>query len=382
MNLPTAQACKMPKSLTPCRQRVLSRLLIRSISTLIIFGFKATVANATCAEPLNDWIVNYGGSDPYIALNKTTPWRTDRELLNKILEKKDQERIYNHEDYTSILDKNSILSPGEQPYSFMQSALGPLGTQKPRASERDVRMRESLKKFFAASPQNELQIAFVGSAHAIDLFLAAPELPLTYVNKPFKVGTKKSTDEFYRAKFDTWDVPGNQAPEVNLVDDVKGLPYFYSLATARQLNQYKLPDKAFRSQSANKNQIIIGEYHEFVSSDWIQELPSAICLKQAYKVIKVGWEGFPKGKILSFNDIIRRQNQWDWIEFLAKKRRKSVAEVIDASMSTTSQQDFINGKTIGNVAAVSLIKRLAEYSSHGIEVNMVGVDEENYDYYR
>jgi hypothetical protein len=75
--------------------------------------------------------------------------------------------------------------------------------------------------------------------------------------------------------------------------------------------------------------VISGEYHNIDSTDWLNGLPTADCLKEMkIKKVDLALEGRRTGSVFSLQDELNRREQLEQVEYRAKKLRLTVTELI------------------------------------------------------
>lgn len=325
-----------------------------------------------CHSAYEKWLSTYGSSDPFLAVQKTTPWP----LLPDVLTQLNQAEIK-----ISASDLEGFGFPTEkvkqQAKASFLSSLREVGTLLPR----DLAIRQNLKSFLDAtkSEKHQLSLAYVGLAHSIDLFLTFPKTGATYVNKPFSLKTLTiSSGQRELQNHLKMLSPPLTVGEAALSYYV--LPYFYAAQTLRSSNSGRLPENTLAQGHSDKNRIVISEFHGFDSTKWITHLPSAECLHtMGIKKINLALEGYAVGRSFTTENILERRTFIEQFNYRAKKLGISTDEFMDRLKLPTSLREKIrSGDVEDNPAIPALIRKLIQYRSKGIILNLQGLEATNY----
>ena len=323
-----------------------------------------------CEASYKTWLETYGGSDPFGAIGKASPWKVDPAVLRQVI------RDTQHLDISTL--PPAQLFDGDVPVSPAEAFGLAAGSAKP-IEERDLDIRQNMMDFLARKQLESgvLSIAYVGIAHAIDLFLARPDIRATYLMKPFDMFSKNRSPGFLQfAKLLGLSIPPT-FQEVSA--GFYGLPYVYAYESARNVNLKDLPEQAFQTLQTNSQVLVLGEYHDVDSVEWLNGFPTFECLK-AMEIhrIDIGFEGRRKGIPFTLQGQLFRREMLEQMELRAQKLNLTFDQLIERLPPEAAE--LIRQKSvIDNTAAHRFLQILQGYERLGMIIGLEGLESPDYD---
>ncbi|HWU42102.1 MAG TPA: hypothetical protein VN132_01650 [Bdellovibrio sp.] len=322
---------------------------------------------ASCQSSLHDWLQMYGDSDPFLAQNKTRPWKISLSTLASVAK--------GQKDFSQSDVPNLGRGQGRDEARVLSFALA----EYEPPDERTLKLRKNIGEFFKARSlrQDSLAIIYVGDIHSMDLFLSDPKLSVTYVSKPFSFDTPTITPEFKEfALFLNQRTMLDQllsSPVRESAITLFTVPYSTTVSSLKSLGKKQLPSQTLIPQNRNERRWVIGETHQVVSTEWIEQLPSADCLRSLGIVsIKLGLEAFPKGT-LSFDQVLKHLTYQDQFEAAAKSSGKTLEQLL-VNFPESIRKNILAGKITHNIAMLAFVKRIKLYYDAGIDVELSGLE--------
>lgn len=350
-------------------------LFLKSVFAALLIGWPLySLGNqSVCQASFQVWLERYGASDPYLAVQKTTPWPLSPSILSQITSEKIQ-----------ITDRD--LAPfalsTEQEKESAKTAFLATVRGVGLFTSRDLAIRKNLQDFNRThSGENyELSLAYVGLYHSIDLFLADPQINVTYVNKPFSLSTLTETE----GRRNLNKALGLSPSAYTVGQDTfffSILPYLATAWSLKALNQKNIPQKSFTPQKLNPRMVVISELHGLVSTNWIQELPSSNCLSEmGITKIRLGLEGFARGQSFTLEDVLFRRTYLEQFTYRAKKLNITLEKFLElAEIPDSVRLPLLAGEIEDNPAIPALVRKLAQYRTAGIEIQLLGLESADYD---
>lgn len=334
---------------------------------------KALAADNLCQSAYQNWIGLYGYSDPYLAVQKTTPWPFSYSVLSQVR----QDHIKFSEQDLAPFSFNSEDQKEKAKVAF-EAKIKSVES----LTSRDLAIRQNLVEFTQEhqSDVKELSIAYMGLYHAVDLFIVNPGLHATYINKPFDLGTlaiPKGTRDLQAAL-------GITSPP-KTVGEIAGsyyiLPYLATAESLKSLGQRYLPKETFLVRPTDNHLLVISELHGLDSILWIQSLPTAECLKEiGITKIRLGLEGYAKGTSFTLEDILFRRSYLEQFNYRAQKLGLTLDQFFERVKIPTSIREKLKaGQIEDNLAIAALARKLLEYRSSGIIIRLQGIEATTYD---
>ena len=248
------------------------------------------------------------------------------------------------------------------------------------ATARTLAMRENLRAFLSTPSQNELKIVYVGQAHAIDLYLSNPDLQVAYWHKPYTLDTLTQSPVFRKMN----EILKIKPPTLTINEnslEYFALPYQYALESVKQLGHVNAAIPSQQSQPAGfPRAVVINEMHGFVSTKWVNQMPSADCLNAAgIRTVTVGLEGYAKGRSIAPEDVLRRRSMIEQFAFRAGRLGMSLQDLLARVFPSDVIAEILAGHAQDNPGMTAFIKKLLEYRAANITINLSGIEAPDYD---
>ena len=349
--------------------------LTKKLTVLVALTITSTVAcvrgtNASKPAPSCGSLPGMA-ADPFTSLSRTTPWPIDFATLDLIVRTQTPGPMTALKGLT-VQQKATSWSGDEALGSYLAD-VNPIDA-------RGVTIRGNLRTFLASADAAELKFAYVGQAHAIDLYLSTPDLSVAYWAKPFALDTLTQSAEFRQIN----DELKVKTPALTINDnslEYFAMPYSYALETTKQLGAVTatLPARHL-AKNVFPHAVVIHEIHGLVSVDWVKQMPDPSCLASAgIKRVSLGLEGFAAGRQFTLEDVLYRTNMLEQFEFRANRLKKTNAEIVAKLFTPALASKILSGQVDINPGLTALIRKLIEYRAAGLSIELFGLEAPDYD---
>jgi len=274
--------------------------------------------------------------------------------------------------------KGTIVRQGATTWTGDEALRAYLTDVSP-VDERFLTIRNHLSAFLGDVAPGELKFAYVGQAHAIDLYLSQPRLSVMFWHKPFALGTLVQSAELRQIN-ETLKI---KTPAPTIDDnslEYFALPYLYAMESIKQLGSGTTVRPAHRAADAGfPRAVVINEIHGLVSTEWTAQMPAAACLSSAgITRVSVGLEGFADGRRFTLNDVLRRRSMLEQFEFRAKRLGLDVSALVTKIFPSDLAKKILSGQVQDNPGVTAFIRKLMDYEAAGLSIELRGLEAPDY----
>jgi len=347
--------------------------MVRNIIQLSLHLFICFVSLTTWALDsisLEAWLSKYSSNNPISALKKVTPFFITKATMDDLMDG-DQRVSTSHFDY---LTKFNVSQPDIN--NIIDDLLTDISTNNLIVDKRDLKIRNNLERFFGLNEAKDvLRIAYVGVFHSLDYYLTHSSQQLTYITKPVRLESEQYTEGFR----EFIEISLHRKVSVTAAEDIHSFAWaHYNYVLSTLMTENIMMPKVVAGDSKNKFSWLIGELHNINETQWLDELPKANeLLKAGIRKIKFAIEGVPWGAT-NIETLLRRRTLHEEIDFTAKRLELTTEQLVDRLFSPDLKQKFWAGELQDNPAIVVLLNRLKKYENNGIVVELVGIEDKNY----
>lgn len=322
---------------------------------------------------LGDWAKAYGAASPIAAYGKNSPFPIVPRLLRQVAQPKVALRPHDL----------AVYGFGARIFKDVRKAINISWSRQEGSDERAHAIRQNLKSFFAAPSSTKagndtLSLAFVGLYHAVDLFIAAPELRLTFTSIPFTLETKTMEPNF-REIVTLLKTPQAEQP-ADVADNAYVymlMPYLFARQAVLDMKRNAVPAPPV---STKPRSIVLSDLHGMASVDWIARLPGAACLRAAgIQHLRIGLEGYRTDQVVTPADVIYRRTWLEQATNAARKNQISTEQMLRRVFPEDLVGRILRGEASDNPSELMLARKLVDYAKAGLTVEIHGLEDPSFD---